>query len=253
MLTACTILRVRCLGTFALSAGGEWYSGSAFKRGRELLQYLVSYPRVQASRDTLAEALWPQQDGDGIAHRLHLAVSGARAALRTVLPDADAIRCSGGSYGWDEGILIESDVDQLLRANRAGTREAMESGVALYTGEFLAGQSAEWMYPLRLRSTNAYVTMLERLAEAALAEHDYSCALEWASRLVEIDRAHEGATRLLMRALEASGRRGAALLQFDELARYLQRYLAIEPSGRTVALRAEILRGETCPTAPSRA
>jgi DNA-binding SARP family transcriptional activator len=87
------------------------------------------------------------------------------------------------------------------------------SAVALYAGEFLAGDNAEWMYPLRLRCVNAYVTLLERLAEAALGERDHASALEWSVRLVESDRAHEGATRLMMRALAASGRRGARAIR----------------------------------------
>jgi DNA-binding SARP family transcriptional activator len=244
MLAACTVLQVRSLGTFALRTDAAWHVGGAFKRGRELLQYFVSYPRVAASRETLVEALWPDADGESVAHRLHLAVSGARAALRALLPDVDAIRCSAGSYAWHQAVAIESDVETLLGANRTGSRAAMESAVALYAGEFLAGDNAEWMYPLRLRCSNAYVTMLERLAEAALTERDYPNALEWSLRLVEFDRAHEGATRLVMRALAASGRRGAALAQFNELVRYLRAHLAIEPSSQTVALRNEIVRGE---------
>jgi DNA-binding SARP family transcriptional activator len=244
MLTACAVLQVRCLGTFAFRGDGMWSAGPTFKREREFLQYLVSYPRVPASFGTLAEALWPNQDSDFVGHRLHLAVSGARAALRAVLPNVDAIRCMGGSYAWDPAVVIESDVDQLLRANREATRDAMESAIALYVGEFFAGENAEWMYPLRVRCANAYVTMLERLAEAAIGERDYAGALEWAFRLVESDRAHEGAMRLVMHALAASGRRGAALVQYDALVQYLRRHLAIEPSCQTVALRNEIIRGD---------
>jgi DNA-binding SARP family transcriptional activator len=87
------------------------------------------------------------------------------------------------------------------------------------------------------------VRLLERLAEAAIAERDYDSALEWSLRLAESDRSHEGAARLVMRSLAASGRRGAALEQFDELLRYLRSHLAIEPSAQTIALREEIARG----------
>jgi DNA-binding SARP family transcriptional activator len=243
VLTVCTVLHVRCLGTFALRADGEWCTREALGRGREFLQYLVSYPHAQASRETLAEALWPDQDGDRVAHRLHLAVSGARAALRSLLPGIDAIRRTAHSYAWDASMAIESDVERLLSASRSGSRDTMESAAALYAGEFLAGDSAEWMYPLRVRCTSAYVRILEQLAEAAIAERDYHTALEWSLRLAESDRSHEGAARLVMRTLAACGRRGAALAQFDELLRYLRSHLAIEPSAQTLALREEIARG----------
>jgi DNA-binding SARP family transcriptional activator len=243
MLAASTVLHVRCLGSFALRAEGEWRTREAVGRGRELLQYLVSYPHVQASRETLAEALWPEQDGDRVAHRLHLAVSGARATLRSLLPGVDAIRRTAHAYAWDDSIAIRCDVEELLGASRDGSREAMETAVELYAGEFLAGDNAEWMYPLRVRCSSAYLRLLERLAEGAIAERDYGRALEWSLRLAESDRSHEGAARLVMRALAAGGRRGAALAQFDELLRYLRTHLAIEPSLQTIALREEIVRG----------
>lgn len=243
MLTIGIVLRARCLGTFALRGSGDWNTESALRRGRGLLQYLVSYPNVQASRETLAEALWPEHDGDGVTHRLHLAVSGVRAALRPLLSGIDAIRCVAGSYTWHPAVTIESDVEQFLRAAREGSLEEIRDAVALYVGEFLAGHNSDWIYPLRARCANAYVTMLERLATTAIAEHDYPRALEWSLRLAESDRSHEGAARMVMQVLAAGGRRGAALAQFEELKRYLRVHLDIVPAPQTEALRAEIIRG----------
>jgi DNA-binding SARP family transcriptional activator len=67
--------------------------------------------------------------------------------------------------------------------------------------------------------------------------------LEYALRLVEMDRAHEGAARLAMRALVAMGRRGAALAAYEALASYLRHHLMLEPSSQTRALRAAIIAG----------
>ena len=243
MLRAADVLQVRCLGTFAFRAAGTWSAGPPFKRGRELLQYLVSYPRVAASRETLAEAFWPSLDGECVTHRLHLAVSGARAALRAAFPDVEVIQCNGGSYTWHPAVHIESDFESLLSSYRSNEIRALESGVALYTGEYLAGENADWIYPLRARCANAYVTMLERLVELSSERGDRIGALEYAMRLLETDRAHEGATRTAMRLLAATGRRGAALSEYEALARYLRRHLAIEPSEQTTALRDEIIAG----------
>ncbi|MFN2459495.1 MAG: BTAD domain-containing putative transcriptional regulator [Candidatus Velthaea sp.] len=204
---------------------------------------MFSYPRVAASRETLADALWPDVDAEIVGHRLHLAVSGARAALKAAVPDIDPIRCSGGAYAWNPAVAIESDVELLLRANRDATRASMEAALDAYGGEYLAGETAEWIYPLRVRCANAYVTLLERLAREALAEHDYARALDWSLRLVESDRAHEGATRLVMEAFAGSGRRGAAIAEYEALAAYLRRHLALQPSAETAALRDRIARG----------
>jgi DNA-binding SARP family transcriptional activator len=239
---ASATVEVRFFGTFMFRSNGAWTSGPALKRGREFLQYLWCRPHGVAARDALIEALWPEISPESVTHRLHLAVSGARAALRSVIPAADVIRCNGVGYEWNPAIAIASDVDALLAATRHDDDATMERAVELYRGEFLAGESAEWIDPMRVHCTNAYVTILERLAERSFDHDDLPRALDYASLLVRTDRAHEGATRLLMRALSASGRRGAALTEFSMLAVYLQKHLGLEPSAPTRALRDAIIR-----------
>ncbi len=243
MLSTEVVLQVRCLGAFAVRTEGEWTSGPAFRRGRELLQFFVSYPRAAASRDTLIGTFWPALDVETAAHRLHIAVAGARGVLRELAPELEGIRCSGSAYAWDPAIRVDSDAERLLAAARGASAEAMKAAVALYAGEYLAGEEAEWMYPLRLRCANAYAIILERLAESALARDDYAEALDYGLRLLETDRAHEGATRLVMRSLAASGRRGAALAAYGALAEYLKHHLALKPSRPTEQLRASIMEG----------
>ena len=243
MLLAGSVLRVRCLGTFSFGSESAWSSGPALKRGREFLQYFVSYPRAAASREVLVSAFWPTLDAETASHRLHIAAAGARAALRALSPSVDGIRCHGGAYAWDPAVAIESDAELLLAASRGNSVEEMQKAAELYAGEYLAGEEAEWIYPLRVRCANAFAVILERLAEYEFVRKDLPSALEYALRLVETDRAHEGATRLAMRVLVAMGRRGAALAAYEALAGYLRHHLALEPSGQTRALRAVIIAG----------
>ncbi len=243
MLLAESMLRVRCLGAFSFRADSVWSSGPAFKRGREFLQYFVSYPRTAASREVLVSAFWPMLDAETASHRLHMAAAGARAALRALSPHVDGIRCHGGAYAWDPAIAIESDSQSLLAASRGTSVEDMEAAAASYAGDYLAGEEAEWIYPLRVRCANAYAMILERLAEHDIARRNWSSALEYALRLLEADRAHEGGARLAMRAFVAMGRRGAALAVYDALASYLRHHLTLSPSAQTCALRASILAG----------
>jgi DNA-binding SARP family transcriptional activator len=229
------------LGTFLVGGPEGWNAGPAFKRGREFLQYLVSYPRSAAPRETLLNAFWPTLESTTALHRLHLAVAGARAALRALGPALDGIRCAAGAYFWDARVAIDSDATALLEAARSDAIAPMKAAADLYGGEYLAGEDAEWIYPLRLRCANAYAQILERLSEDAFGQADYPEAFDYAVRLVEVDRSHEGATRLVMRSLAAMGRRGAALAAYDALAAYLQHHLALRPCRETVDLRAEIM------------
>jgi DNA-binding SARP family transcriptional activator len=243
MLLAGSVLRVRCLGTFSFGSESAWSSGPALKRGREFLQYFISYPRAAASREVLVNAFWPTLDAETASHRLHIAAAGARAALRALSPSIDGIRCHGGAYAWDPAVAIESDAELLLAAGRGNSIEEMQKAAELYAGEYLAGEEAEWIYPLRVRCANAFAVILERLAEHEFARNDWPLVLEYALRLVEMDRAHEGAARLAMRALVAMGRRGAALAAYEALASYLRHHLMLEPSSQTRALRAAIIAG----------
>lgn len=234
------VLHARCLGTFAFRGSGAWVNGPAFRRGRELLQYLVSYPSGAVSREVLAATFWPDVDTAVAMHRLHLAVAGARAALKRAFPGSDGIYYRAGSYSWSAWLRVESDAETLRAASRSESFDAMRSAAALYNGEYLAGENAEWLYPLRIRYGNAYETILERLARNAIEREEYSESLEYALRLVEVDRAHEGATRLVMQSFGAIGRRGAALEAYEELAAYLRHHLSLTPSAETMRLREAI-------------
>lgn len=237
------LLHVRCLGPFAFRGKGSWQSGPTFKRGRELLQYLATYPRAAVTRDALADIFWPDYEAETVRHRLHLAVSGARRALRAAIPALDAIRFADGAYGWHPNLMIASDFDAFFACYREGTSDAMRRGIALYAGDYCEGETAEWMYALRVRASSAFLAMLERLAEECVARNDPATALDYGLRLIEADRAHEGATRLVMRAFAALGRRGAALAEFDALTRWLRLQLNVSPSRSTVAVREEIAAG----------
>jgi DNA-binding SARP family transcriptional activator len=236
-------LHVRCLGSFAFRGTSTWSSGPAFKRGRELLEYFSAYAEHAASRDTLVEAFWPNSDGPSVAHRLHIAVSGARAALRVVGPCAEPISSSAGRYLWHTVLDVQSDLKRFFELASEKTIAAMRAGVALYSGEFLAGEEADWIYPLRVRCASAFATMLEALADDASRRNDHAAALDYALRLAEVDRAHEGATRIAMQAFAALGRRGAALAEYDLLAKYLDRHLGINPSAKTQDVRSAIVAG----------
>jgi DNA-binding SARP family transcriptional activator len=236
-------LHVRCLGSFAFRGTDTWSSGPAFKRGRELLEYFAAYAEHAVPRDTLVEAFWPNFDGPSAAHRLHIAVSGARAALRVVVPCSDPIRARAGRYLWDPVLDVRSDLKHFLDLASQKTVAAMRAGVAMYAGEFLAGEDADWIYPLRVRCASAYATMLEGLAGDASRRNDHADALDYALRLAEVDRAHEGAARIAMQALAALGRRGAALAEYDQLAKYLDRHLGIAPSAATQDVRSAVVAG----------
>ncbi len=236
-------LEFRYLGQFAIRAGAEWQPGPSPKKGRDLIQFLGAYPRRVGTRDELASAFWPELDADSIAHRVHLAVSGARTYLRAMLGGHDAIQRVAGGYAWDPRVTVSSDVDGFLALCRAGSLDELRSAVASYRGEFLAGELADWMQPLHIRCATAYEFALELLAQDAQRNGDAANAVSYGLELVAAEPGHEGATRLVMRAFAAQGQRGRALERYDALQAYLRKHLGLAPTEETASLARALLAG----------
>lgn len=244
-------LRFRFFGRFAIRADADWRSGPAPKKGRDLLQYLGAYPRRVATRDELAAAFWPGAEFEDVTHRIHLAASGARKYLRNVLAGRDAIECVPGGYVWHSSVNVCSDADELLSLCRTGNMDNLESAAALYGGEFLAGEAADWFQPLRVRCAGAFSSAIERLAAHALQRGEYATALSYGLQLVEAEPGHEGATRLVMQCFTGQGQRMRALERYEALAAYLHHHLGIGPTAETAALALELRRGSANESADS--
>lgn len=238
-------LEVACFGVFRVAAQHGWESGPAPKRGRELIQYLSLYPKRSVSRERLCELFWAEVDLDVVQHRLHIAASGARTFLRKVLGGLDAIRCTPEGYGWNPTVEIVSDVASFTELYRDGSPQSLKAAAALYAGELFEGEEGDWLEPERTKYSAMHTSIVERLANAAMADGDFESALNYGLELLVIDRAHEGAARLVMRCFAASGRRGRAMAEYEILRKYLQKHLAIEPMAETTDLIRSIL-GREC-------
>lgn len=237
-------LRFRCFGGFSFSGRDRWRVPPARARGGVLLAYLASHSRSAIFRETLSAAFWPELNVDQRAHRLHLAVSGARAAVRRVVTDINPIIFTNDAYAWHPSLEVKSDIDDLDRCFNNGSPPAFREGVEIYAGHFLPGDHSDWVLPIRVRYEQIYVTMLESLARWALQCGEYGRATNFALRLVEVDRANELAIQLAMLSAANAGHRATALAQFESLERYLKRWLGVEPTAATRLLRAQILKGE---------
>jgi DNA-binding SARP family transcriptional activator len=237
-------LRFRCFGHFVFLDEGPRDATPAHQRGREFLQYLVTYHHAPVARDALAYAFWPDLETDAVGHRLHVAASGARATLRTATGGLDPIRFVDASYAWHPSIRLEVDADRFEACYADGSIAAMREAVDLYQGAFLAGEGGDWVAPMRVRYESAFITMVERLAAERMERHDYPAAIDIALRAIAVDRAHEGITRAAMTCFSRMGRRAPALAEYDALASYLHRVLGVEPMRATRELRDAIADGD---------
>jgi predicted ATPase/DNA-binding SARP family transcriptional activator len=233
-------LRVDVLGRPAVTHGGLPVDLHA--KAIALLSFLA-VTGERHSRTELAGMLW----GDLPDHR-------ARANLRMVLLDLRKtlgrhLDVSAREIGPGTGWLVDlADLPELLASGdgRAAERLRSLAGTELLAGLAVAGAPGfdEWLGNERRRVDRAITEGMGACARA-MAAHDPERALSIARDLLALDPLDEAAHRLVMKLLDTTGRRAAALAQYETCRLILADELGVDPSPQTVVLRDRLLRADS--------
>jgi len=131
------------------------------------------------------------------------------------------------------------------------TTEGAPTAVDLYRGPFLAGFSVPeapefetWATLERQRWEHVYLETLAGLIEERAANGDYATAIACARRYLATDELAEDIYRRLIELYAATGKRRAALHQFERCAAVLERELGVSPLPETQAAYKAVLAGE---------
>lgn len=241
--------------------------GRAVEVERHKALALLAYLAVTGSahrRDTLATLLWPELDQ-----------SRARAALRRTLSSLNIalagnwLETSRETIGLSRSTPFRLDVTrfrQLLAQCRThGHPETdpcpdcllpLAEAAALVRGDFLSGFTLrdapafdEWQFFETETLRRELASALERLARGHAARHEYETAIRYARRWLALDSLHEPAHCQLMRLYAWAGQRQAALRQYAECVRLLERELGIPPQMATSELYQAIKENRLPPPA----
>ncbi len=222
-----------------------------------LLAYLaLTGPRPR--RDTLAALLWPgygQSEAYAYVRRTLWTLNQALGA-GVLSADRDAIGLRQGADLWVDVLAFR----ELLAAVRAHAhddldrcqhcRDLLAEAAALYRGDLLAGFSVrespdfdEWQIAQAETLHQEAAAALQQLAISASAQGAIDQSIAAARRWVALDPLNEPAHRLLMELYARAGRRSAALRQYHECQRLLQRELGVALQPATTALYERIRSG----------
>ena len=229
------VVRLRLIGQMEAWTLTSENALPAGRKTRALLAVIALTAPRPALRGRLAELLWSRRPEEQARaslrqeiHRLLEALSPAGTEVLVVTRDHISLRPG----------VVWVDVDEVMRA----TTEQPAS-LSLLDGDLLEDLDGidptfdTWLTTERERVRDR----ARSVAEALLHEQvEPEAAIPAAQRLLQIDRAHEGAWRALMRAHAARGERGMAIQAYDRCRAVLADLLDAAPSPETQKLLAEI-------------
>ncbi len=210
-----------------------------------LLAYLALSPGLTRSREHLAATLWERSAEEQGRASLRQTLS----SLRKVLPSAErAIINTDVHTIWLDAETIEVDAHRFERLAAGRSPESLEQAVAVYRGDLLDGFSLreesfeDWMAGERRRFHELALQAFSDLLSHYAQSDRFKPGIQVAERLLTMDPLQEWAHCALMRLYSRTGRREAALRQYQECARILNRELGIAPAEQTQQVAAEIGR-----------
>lgn len=239
---------LRLLGPPA--AAVRWQDGRVevgFRLRRSLLAlaYLALAPARRATREELAEALWPEADAESVRRNFHPVISLARQSLREASGrDHEFLVQAAGTYALDEAVEWRIDVERrearvergdaaAAAGDRAGAISAWSAAWRLYRGGLLLGADAPWAAERRDRLRDGHLALLRRLAEMLTAEDRSAEAMDVYRAILVEDPLQETAHLALMEVYARQGRRDLVRRQYERLCALLREELEAEPLLRT--------------------
>ena len=236
-------IRIRALGPLTLAFDANARPETQKKSSHRLLDLLKALiclgPKVTTER--LAEALWPDADGDQAQGNLSSSVH----RLRKLLGREDAIVQRDGKVSLNDRVCwVDAHAFETLAEHVIGPDTPLEgpalhrAGRAheLYRGHLFAGESHGWMTAARERLRQRYQCLSLALGSAQEAAGDTPGALAIYERMVELTPGSELAYRRLMQCLAREGRVAEARDVFQRCRRVLSSTLGTSPSAETVAV-----------------
>jgi DNA-binding SARP family transcriptional activator len=204
------------------------------RKSRALLAYLALSPGMLRSREQLAVTFWGRSAEEQARASLRQTLSSVRRALSSsqwlIDADSDAV--------WLDARAVEVDALRFEQLAAEGSTESLERAAALYRGELLNGfslveeQFEQWLSAERRRFHENAVQVFSELAGRHARAEQFIRAIVIAERLLAIDPLLEWGHSTLMRLYARTGRREAALRQYEECARILRR--DVDLANRTI-------------------
>lgn len=240
-------VRMETLGRFAICIDGTPLAktGKAQKKTLDMLKTLIAHGGEQVPMTVLADALWPDAEGDAAENTVKTTLH----RLRRLLGHDDALLVHEGRLSLNpslcrvDAFAFRREADDALARLRSWPGHdagagiaAAESALGRYQGHFLPNET-ELPSLAALRESLRSRFLRLALAAGALRESrgDLLPAADIYRRCLEIDPLAESLYRQLIVCLGRSGRNAEAVATFYRCREILAIHLGTEPSAATRA------------------
>ena len=204
---------------------------------------LLAVTGREHTREQVADLLWPDADEAKARGSLRRTLSVAAAAV------GPALAITRTTVGLVPA-AVDVDVREFETLLTRKDATALERGVGLYRGDFLAGFTVrdcpdfeDWQVSVREEQKQLLARGLQRLVAACVAAGELERAIGHARRWLQLDQLHEPAHQAMIRLYEWTGQRSAAMRQYRSLVHVLDRDLAVRPLPETTQLYEDVRAG----------
>lgn len=248
-------LKIFTLGKFELFKDGKpiQFARKVQQKPLAMLKALIAFGGEKVREDQIADALWPDSDGD-MAHR---SFETTLYRLRQLMGIRDAVFRKEGCltldqrYCWADTWAFQHLVREVDTAWKKEEKEiSLEEAVSLtkkaihlYRGSFLPKETLEpWADSLRERLRNKFLRCVERLGQHWETSEEWEKAVEYYEQGLEADDLIEEFYQHLMICLQRLGQLTKALAVYKRCKKTIPAGLSVTLSPKTEAIYKSIIQ-----------
>jgi LuxR family transcriptional regulator, maltose regulon positive regulatory protein len=237
-------VRVYTLGCFTVFTQDKplAFIGRVQKKPLELLRALIAFGGRGVGTGKLAQALWPDTDGDMAKHALETTLYRLRKLLGDRCIEVNGCQLTlNPDYCWVDVWSLE----RLLEPGEQtlSPEERAQQLLALYRGPFLDGDDMPSVLVQRERLHSKFLRVIGQLGQALESHTDRAAAIECYQKGIEADPLAEDLYRRLMQCYHVLKQPAEAMAVYQRCRRILTSVLGIEPTPQTAELYREIQGG----------
>lgn len=239
-------IEIKAFGKAEVKAGNRTLTLSDWKTqtSRDLFFLFLAHPEGM-TKEEVGLIFWPDSSPAELKLRFKNAIYRMRHAI-----GSDAVLFQDNFYQFNRSLDYEYDVQNFIAActragdekNTAKKKSALQTVIQIYRGAYLPDVNETWVVADRQKYLEMYLKSIEELVRIALAEKDFSKALDYCQQGLKEDICNEEIYRLTMEIHAALGNKAAISKQYETCRKVLKAELNTRPSSQTTTLYEKLIK-----------